>query len=76
MLTEPWANFSARYRVVWVEPTRMLTIIEGEPRKNEKEDPIMWWFYFLDKDTFRFRQYDWPADQATNAVWKRCTPKE
>lgn len=72
LLTEPWANFSARYRVVRVEPDRMLTIIEDDERRNDNGDPIMWWFYFSGNDTFRFRQYDWPADRTTSAVWKRC----
>jgi hypothetical protein len=75
-LTEPWADFSARYRVVWVEPNRMLTIIEDEKRKNENGDPIMWWFNFHGDNAFQFRQYDWSPDQTTSAVWIRCTPNK
>jgi hypothetical protein len=76
LLTEDWTTFSELYRVVWVEDTRILTIIEGEDRRNDKGDPILWWFYFDGKDSFQFRQYDWPPDTATTAVWKRCVSKK
>lgn len=76
LLTEDWAKYSARYRVIRIEDNRMLTIVEGEERKNDKEDPILWWFYFDGNDSFQFRQYDWPADTVTAAVWKRCVAKK
>jgi hypothetical protein len=41
LLTEDWTTFSELYRVVWVEDTRILTIIEGEDRRNDKGDPIL-----------------------------------
>lgn len=75
LLTEPWANFSATYKVILAEKDRILTVIEGEDRLTDQGDPILWWFYFEDKDHFRFRQYDWHSENATAAIWVRCQPK-
>ena len=73
LLTEPWANFSSTYQVILVEKNRLLTVLEGEKRLTEQGDPVLWWFYFEDNDHFRFRQYDWAAENATTAQWVRCT---
>lgn len=75
LLTEPWANFSANYKIIWIEKDRLLTVIEGEDRLTEKGDPVLWWFYFEDEDHFRFRQYDWQAKNVTAAQWVRCPTK-
>ena len=72
LLTEPWAQFSAEYRIVRVEPGRMLTIIEDEKRKTDSGNPVLWWFEFRDSDHFRFRRYDWPSDAVTPGEWTRC----
>ena len=72
LLTEPWANFSARYKIIAVQENRMLAAIEGETRLNEQGDPILWWFTFEDQDNFRFRIYDWPAGNVTSMRWTRC----
>jgi hypothetical protein len=72
LLTEPWANFSANYKIILIEQNRMLTILDGDERMTEQGDPILWWLYFEDKDSFRFRQYGWPAQNRTFKKWVRC----
>lgn len=74
-LTEPWASptFAAKYRLILIDGTRMLTYIEGEDRKTDQGDPVLWWFYFSDPDHFRFRRYDWAEYNATQAQWERCS---
>jgi hypothetical protein len=73
-LTEPWADppFFARYRIVVTEPGRILTLIDGEKRRTETGNPLLWWFHFEDADHFRFRRYDWGAHNATDTRWERC----
>ena len=55
----------ARYIVLHSEPDRILAFIEGETRKTEAGDPIVWYAYFEGPDRFRWRQYHWPADART-----------
>lgn len=72
VLSEPWAEFTATYRVVYAEQYRVLTIIEGEDNTTEQGDPFLWWFYAIDEDSFAFRRADWPADEVTSSRWHRC----
>ncbi len=73
VLTEKWAaNWTARYRVVRAEPTRVLTIIEDEKRVTDVGDPVLWWLIFEGPDSFRWRRYDWPRTEATSTQWQRC----
>ncbi len=75
VLTEPWSNFTAHYRIIYREPLRILAFIDGEKRQTESGDPVLWWFYRESADSFRFRRYDWPKQAATTVQWQRCKPK-
>jgi len=66
------ADWSANYTVLHSEPNRLLLYIEGEDRTTDAGDPVLWWAYFEGRDEFRWRRYDWPRDEATEAVWRRC----
>ncbi len=72
VLTEPWANFTARYSVIVREGRRVLTVIEGEKRRTDQGDPVLWWISLEDADHFRFRRYDWAQNDATIDQWQRC----
>lgn len=73
VLTEKWANnWTATYLVLHSEQDRVLMFIEGEKRRTELGDPILWWALFEGPDKFRWRQYDWAPDTRTNAQWQRC----
>jgi hypothetical protein len=62
----------ARYIVLDSGPDRILAFIEGEMRRTEAGDPIVWYAYFEGPDRFRWRQYHWPAEARTAAQWRRC----
>jgi hypothetical protein len=64
----------ARYIVLHSERDRILTFIEGETRRTQAGDPILWYAFFEGADRFRWRQYDWPSDARTSAQWRRCPP--
>ncbi len=73
ILTEKWAdNWTARYAVLHHEADRVLTIIEGEQRKTETGDPVLFWAHFDGPDKFRWRRYDWAPDVRTTTQWQRC----
>lgn len=73
VLTEKGEDkWAVRYLVLRSEKNRILMFIEGEERKTESGDPILWWAYFEGPDRFRWRQYDWAPDERTAAEWRRC----
>lgn len=63
---------SVRYMVLRSEKNRVLMFIEDENRTTEAGDPVLWWAWFDGPDRFRWRRYDWPAQNATAAEWRRC----
>lgn len=75
LLTEPWANFTARYSVIHREGARILTMIDAEKRLTAEGDPVLWWIYLEDADHFRFRRYDWVRGDVTIDQWQRCPAK-
>ena len=72
-LVEKWAdNWTAHYVVLHREAGRVLMYIDGEDRKTDWGDPVLWWAYFDGPDRFRWRRYDWAPDSRTIYEWRRC----
>ena len=64
-------DWALNYRVVRVEDDRILLIVENEDRLTEEGDPVLWWATFEGRDAFRWRRYDWEAENFTDQ-WQRC----
>ena len=69
-------DWSARYLVLRSGSHRVLMFIENEERTTEEGDPVLWWANFEGPDRFRWRRYDWAADDQTAVEWRRCPSKK
>lgn len=65
------AGSTISYKVLAVSGNVLTMFIEGEQRKTENGDPVVWSLVLANDREFRWRQTDWPKGDHTRP-FKRC----
>ncbi len=61
------------YHVLYVEGMTLTTLIEGEDRRTDAGDRVMWVLVVEDAQHFCWRRTDWPAGTCTKTL-EKCVP--
>ena len=59
------------YRVLYAEKNQLTMLIEGEERRTDNGDRVIWVLILDDPNTYKWRRTDWKADGSTKMV-VRC----
>lgn len=65
------ASNTISYKVLAVHGNVLTMFIEGEQRKTDSGDPVVWSLVLANDREFRWRQTDWPKGDHTRP-FKRC----
>ena len=59
------------YNIIYAERNRIVAIIEGEERRTEEGDRVIWMLVLNSPSSYQWRRLDWGANDRTNEV-TRC----
>lgn|SRR5882724_4602259 len=60
------------YKILDARARLLHTVVEGEPRKDPKGQPLTYDFVFASEDSFCWHRSDWPKGQCTKMM-VRCS---